>query len=387
MRPLRRATGARAVAATAMTVIAIAALVEPSPAQESPASLTYEQDIHLTYEFDDNVREELVDPVHAQVAKMSYLGDLRWAGGDQRLAFSYAGGFKRHLDIGHLADDGDPDVPNQFVHQGSLEYLRRLTRDLFVNARVGAKTRQWTGSDFFFINEDTFTLYTAELGTVLNLQPLEPDHPVRLEIGGRYSDIEFENVDQFFGNWTVGGDVSLAKRFDSSLETRASYSFDRVRYPGRGALERGDQPQDITGVDRPRQEDRVHELAAEIEWFGPVGILAEYRFRFNDSNSFGFENFSHNVGIQVLRQLPWGMLVQAYGQVELRTYTEPVPVLPAGSLDVGEPEDNVLLLRLVKDISEGYSVEARYARYRNESIILNDFYSKNIYSIGVTIRP
>lgn len=387
MKSLRRAPGRRAAVVAAMAAIATAALVKPSPAQQRQPSFSYDQDISLTYEFDDNVREELADPVHAQVAKVAYLGDLRWAGGDQRLAFSYAGGFKRHLDIGRLGEDGEPDVPNQFVHQGSLEYLRRLTGNLFVNARLGAKTRRWTGSDFFFINEDTFTLYTAELGTVLNLQPLEPGRPVRLELGARYSDIEFENLDPFFGNWTVGGDVTVAKEFDTSLEARATYSFDRIRYPGRGALERGDQPQDILGVNRPRQEDRVHELAAEIEWFGPVGILAEYRFRYNHSNSFGFENFSHNIGIQLLRQLPWGMLVQAYGQVELRTYTEPVPVLPAGSLDVGEPEDNVLLLRVVKDIAEGYSVEARYARYRNESILLNDFYSKNIYSVGVTIRP
>ena len=34
-----------------------------------------------------------------------------------------------------------------------------------------------------------------------------------------------------------------------------------------------------------------------------------------------------------------------------------------------------------------YSIEARYGRYRNESISLNDFYTKNVYSVGMNYRP
>ena len=389
IKPERSALARRTLAITAAAVLATAVSTGSSLAQSSGSSLSYDHDIHLTYEFDDNVREDLLDPVQAQVGKIAYEGDLQWAGGDQRLSFSYAGGFKRHFDVDELtgvaASDG---VSNQFVHQGSLEYLRRLSRNVFVSGRGAAKTRRWTDDEQFFINEDTYTLYSGEIAAIVDLQPLQPEESVQLQVGARYSDIEFKNLDRFFGTWTVGGDLALTKRFNSELEARATYSFDRVRYPGRGVLEPGDPAQDIIGFTRPRQEDRIHEVGAEVEWFGPIGILAEYRYRDNDSNSFGFDNFSHSVGIQILRQLPWNMLVQAYGQVELRTYTEPPPRGEGlGRLDVGEPEDNVLLLRLVKDISEAYSVEARYVRYRNESITLDDFYTKNIWSIGFTIRP
>jgi len=91
--------------------------------------------------------------------------------------------------------------------------------------------------------------------------------------------------------------------------------------------------------------------------------------------------------LQVLRRLPWGMLVQLYGQVELRDFSEPVANTQAGSLDTGETENNVLLLRLVKDVTPDYSVEVRYGRYRNEAITLNDFYTKNIYAVGMNYRP
>jgi hypothetical protein len=91
--------------------------------------------------------------------------------------------------------------------------------------------------------------------------------------------------------------------------------------------------------------------------------------------------------MQVLRRLPWGMLVQLFGQIELRDFSEPVPNTQVGSLDTGETENNVLLLRLVKDVTPDYSVEARYGRYRNEAITLNDFYTKNIYALGMNYRP
>lgn len=354
----------------------------PVVAQTSP-SWAYDHDVRLTYEFDDNVEEKLRNPVRAQVARVSYRGDFDWAGGDQRLSFVYLGGFKRHFGV----VEDEPDLSSQFVNEGRISYVRRLTEDLALSARMGLKDRTWTDR-FFLLNEDAFRRYSGEIGLTLNLDPVDPRKPARLEAGFRYSDIEFDHLDQAFGNWLVGAHVALAKRFDETLETRWSYSFDQVRYPGRGTLEPGDAPQGIFGPARERQEDHIHELGAEMEWFGEVGIVADYRFRFNDSNSFGFTHFSHNVGLQLLRELPWGMFAQAYGTVELRAFTEPVPSLEGGgSLDIGEAANNVMMLRLVKDVTPNSSLEVKYARYRNESLTLNDFFTKNIYAIGITYHP
>ncbi|MDX1622437.1 MAG: hypothetical protein R3199_00440 [Gemmatimonadota bacterium] len=396
-----RKRGRRLGAALAL-VASASLLTSPASAQaQYERNWRYDQDVHLSYEFDDNVQEKLQDPTRAQVARISYRGEFHWAGGDQRLTFSYNGGFKRHFGVdGGLGGPttqaaaeqevaGDLDLSSQFVNEGNVSYLRRVSDDLAVTARLGIKDRTWTQDDFFFINEDAFRRYSASAGVVLNLDVIDPDQPARLEAGVRYADISFDNLDPHFGNWLYGGHVSLSKRFDEELEARWSYSWDRIRFPGRGVY----TPQDtdptniIRGVGRERQEDHVHELGTELEWFGELGVVADYRFRFNDSNSFGFTYFSHNVGLQLLRDLPWGMFAQAYGRVELRSFTEPVPSFTGGSLDIGETENNVLMFRLVKDVSPDYSVEMRYARYRNESITLNDFYSKNIYSVGLTYHP
>lgn len=348
--------------------------------ERSPWS--YQQDVRLTYEVDDNVEELIHDPVRAQVARVAYRGDLRWgASGEQRISLTYQGGFKRHFGFTGV------DVTSQFVNEGTLGYQRRLSDRFGIAAAAGVKNRAWLDG-FFFINEDGFTRINGSVSALVNLQPAGDDEFARLELGARYSDTDFENLDAHFGNHLVGAYASVAKDFGLDLSATWDYRFDQVRYPGRGTLEPGDDPTSIIrGITRDRQEDHVHELGTTVTWLGPVSIQGEYSFRLNRSNSFGFSYVSHNIGLQVLRRLPWGMLVQVYGQIELRDFAEPVPNTQVGSLDTGEAENNVLLLRLVKDVTPDYSLEVRYGRYRNESITLNDFYTKNIYAVGMNYRP
>jgi hypothetical protein len=377
VRSVRPAHAGLAAAAAALTFLA-----GPLRAQSVAGSAwSYDHDMRLTYEVDDNVAERIDDPIRAQVARLAYRGDLRWgSSGEQRLSLSYQGGFKRHFGFTEF------DVTPQFVNEGTLGYQRRVSEGLALGGTLGIKNRAWTDG-FFLINEDGFTRFSGSMSGLLNLTPLSEGEVARLELGARYTDTDFENLDDSFGNHLIGAYASVAKDYGTDLTARVDYSFDRIRYPGRGKLEPGDSPQAIRGPTRDRQEDHVHELGTVVTWLGPVSIQAEYSFRLTDSNSFGFSYVSHNIGMQVLRRLPWGMLVQFYGQLELRDFSEPVANTQAGTLDTGETENNVLLLRLVKDVTPDYSVEVRYGRYRNEAITLNEFYTKNIYAVGMNYRP
>lgn len=363
-------------------LVALAAMVAVPAAGQAQSTWRYDHDIRVSYEFDDNVQEELSDRSRARVAKLGYHGDFLWSGGEQRLTIRYQGGFKRHFGV----IQRELDVPSQFVNQGTITYLRKVMPRLAVGGQLGLKHRAWMDG-FFLLNEDGFMRRTAGLNTIVDLEPLAPERPAQLEVGVEWIDNEFKNLDEVFGNHGIGAYARLTKEFGDDLEATALYSFDRVRYPGRRALDPGDLPQNIRSRFGERQDDRLHELGASLHWFGPVSVVADYRFRYNDSNSSGFSYQSHNVGVQLLRPLPWGMLAHVVGQVEVRSFLEPVPRVTAGSLDTDDSQNNVLLLRLVKDITEEASVEARYARYRNEAITLNDFYTKNIWAIGMTYRP
>ena len=363
-----------------MATGALLALVPASGRAQSP--WRYDHDVRLSYEFDDNVQEELEDPVRAQVAKLGYHGDILWGGGEQQLTIEYQGGFKQHF--GSILRE--EDVTSQFVNEGRVSYLRKITPRLALGSRVGLKHRAWL-DDFFFLNEDGFLRRTAGINAIVDLQPLVPEEVAQLELGADWTDYKWKHLDGVFGNEGLGAYATLTKEFGEDIEVAASYSFDALRYPGRKALVAGENPLNITAPTGERQEDRLHELGLSVSWFADVSVLADYRFRYSESNSFGFSHVSHRVGIQVFKPLPMGMLAHVVGQVELRSFLEPVPSVTAGSLDTDDSQNNVLLARLVKDITPEASIELRYARYRNEAITLNDFYTKNIWAVGVTYRP
>ena len=381
--PIARRRRARACAAGAAVAVG-ALLALPPEAARAQSSWRYDHDIRLSYELDDNVQEELDDPVRAQVAKVGYHGDILWGGGKQQLTIEYQGGFKQHY--GGVQRERGDSVPSQFVNEGRVSYLRKVWPSLALGSAVGIKHRAWTDR-FFFLNEDGFTRRTAGLYAVVDLQPLSAEETAQLEFGGQWTDNEFKNLDSHFGNRALGGYATLTKGFGDDVEVSATYAFDAVRYPGRKALVSGENPINILSTVGDRQENQLHDLGINVSWFADVSVIADYGFRYNESNSFGFSYVSHSFGIQLLRPLPFGMLAHAVGQVELRSFLEPVPKVTAGSLDTDDAQSNVLLLRLVKDITPDYSIEARYARYRNEAITLNDFYTKNIWSFGVTVRP
>lgn len=368
-------------------VLMIALLLFLPAVVRGQSAWNYDQDLRVTYEIDDNVNEELADPVQAQVARVAYRGEMEWgSAGEQRLSLSYQGGFKRHF--GFVGSE--IDLANQFVNEGGIGYVRRVSDNLALGGAMGIKNRKWSDNDFFLINEDGFTSTTGSVSATWNLDPLEPGRAARIEVGSRFGRVDFENLDQPFGNRSFGGFARVSKDFGQDVAVSWSYALDRVRYPGRGVveIEDADPANAFRGTTRPRQIDRAHELSTEITWIGAVSVRGEYRYRYNDSNSFGLTYQSHNFGVQVLRRLPWNLLAQFYGLVELRSFSEPVPNLTgAGTLDTGDAANNVLLFRLVKNVTPQYSIEARYGRYRNESITLNDFYTKNIYSVGMNFRP
>ena len=382
----RSASGGRAVRPArplrwAAAALAVTLLVPAVGLAQS--AWRYNQDIRLSYEFDDNVQEQLDDPVQAQVARLAYTGDILWGASEQSVTLEYQGGFKQHF--GGI--QRELNVSSQFVNEGTVAYLRKVTPRLAVGGELGVKHRAWTDDQFFFINEDGFLRRRGELTALIDLEPLDASHDARMRLGLSWTDDKYKNLDQPFGSYAWGGYASMTKEFGEDVEATVVYSLDRIRFPGRATLEPGDLPQNILSPQGERQQDHLHELGAKVQWFGDVSIVGDYSFRYNDSNSFGLRYVSHTVGIQVLKTLPWRMLVHGFAQVELRSFLEPVPNVTAGSLDTGEAQNNVMLLRLVKDVTEDYSIEARYARYRNEAITLNDFYTKNIWSVGVIYRP
>ncbi len=359
-----------------LALLAAAAALAPG-ARQAAAQVQWQNDLRLSYEYDDNVREEIVDEVRARVARISLKSDLVWDDSTtSQLSLVYQGGFKRYFDV----DRPSLDISNQFIHEGQIAYRRMLKANVF-ELSGGVKHRGWQEEGFFFVNEDGFTRLW---GGVSARRAFSPSFSG--ELTARVSGIEFKNVDEFFGYDAQLARAGVARQLSDGVMLDAGYAVEQRTYDGRGKL-RGpdDDPSNVSSPERPRQIDLAHEVGLGMSYLGPFGLQGRYRYRLNDSNSFGFDYYSHILNLQLAQQLPWRMFVQFYGAVELRKFRDSVRGL-VGTLDVEDTDNNVMVFRVLKELNGHVDVEARYGRYRNESINLDDYFTKNVWSLGVRLR-
>ena len=59
------------------------------------------------------------------------------------------------------------------------------------------------------------------------------------------------------------------------------------------------------------------------------------------------------------------------------------PVQRPGQLEAN-PDDNLVALRLARPIGRGWSAEGRLSWYRNESLVVREYYRKRIWTLGLT---
>lgn len=361
---------------TAPMFLALASLAIARAAVEGQVG--WQNDIRLTYEYDDNVREEIADAVHARVARVAVKSDLVLDDStSNHVSFVYKGGFKRYFDV--TLDS--LEITSQFIHEGQASYTRRFEAAQ-LELSGGIKHRYWQDDTFFFVNEDGFTRLW---GGVSARRAFSPSFSG--EVAARVSSIAFKHVDEVFGNESKSGRLRLAKRISDEVMADLSYGIEQRVYDGRGKLrDPEDDPANIFAPERPRQVDTAHEGGIGIAFLEPFGFQGRYRYHVNDSNSFGFSYRSHIFNIQLAQQLPWRMIVQFYGGIELRKFHDPVRGL-VGAIDVEDTDNNVMVFSLLKEMNGHLDLEARYGRYRNESINLNAFYTKNVYSLGFRVRP
>ncbi|MFN2433737.1 MAG: hypothetical protein ABR599_13175 [Gemmatimonadota bacterium] len=366
---------------TILALLAAAASVGAG-APEAAAQVRWDNDVRLSYEYDDNVEEEVSNPAGGQVARVSLRSDLIFADSTNQLSAVYQGGYKRYFEVSTT----DLERAGQFINEGELRYQRLLGSATQMRVFGGLKDRSWQDEDVFFVNEDGFTSLWGGAGARQAL-----GGATAAELTLRVSGIEFDHVDEVFGYDAQSATAGVVQRFGGGelggVLGDVSYGLEQRTYDGRAKL-RGpdDDPSNIFAPDRPRQIDLSQDVGLGISFLQPFGFQGRYRFRYNRSNSFGFDYYSHIVSLQLAQQLPWRMIVQFYGNVELRKFKEEVRGL-VGALDVEDTDNNVLLFRLLKELNGHVDVEARYGRYRNESINLNDFYTKNVYSLGFRFRP
>jgi hypothetical protein len=120
-------------------------------------------------------------------------------------------------------------------------------------------------------------------------------------------------------------------------------------------------------------------------WQGLIRI--EYGLRSQGSNSVDAALSRHELTWLWSRGLPFGLTGQFFGSLEHTRYSDPhlgsILVVRSGDPEAGD-DDNAVVLRLGRSFGRGWTVEARHAWYRNESLLVENYYRKRIWSVGLS---
>ncbi|MBD3161992.1 MAG: hypothetical protein GF346_06845 [Candidatus Eisenbacteria bacterium] len=177
------------------------------------------------------------------------------------------------------------------------------------------------------------------------------------------------------------------REIDERLDVGIQATFD-WRDHGRAAIQQVDS---TTFVLSGNQEDRGREAWIGARylrgWFYELGLS----WRSVRSNSFGYSVGRKAIEAAVTGWLPGRVLFQARARLEATSYHDAdldrVFLVRTGENTEAAEDNNRLLLRVRRSLGKRVAAEARLSWFRNESLLVGEFYEKRVGSIGLVWHP
>ncbi len=134
---------------------------------------------------------------------------------------------------------------------------------------------------------------------------------------------------------------------------------------------------------RSRQSDLLRGLSARVQIYQGMLVHLTYGFLDNRSNSFGYGFSAHRLQVLVIRHLAHGVDGQAFFNLQLRRYDDPLIPLPGGGSEADEYEQTLGVLKLSRQVTDRVGVSLQYGFFRNGARRSDGFYRKHVYTLSV----
>lgn len=321
--------------------------------------------LQASYEFDNNIREapsDTADKIEDSSLRFLFHSQSFWTSPKARITFTYRGGFQTYFENAF-----ENKLINEFETTTSLK-IKKFAIGLRASGRLKIYLNDIldyvTGSAELFVR----------LPQILNLGS---------EVAFKTSGLNYQNFSAFDYaehqiRWTI------SKRVASRFIWKFELSGKQVKYdrsavnviPVENSLE----------VLNIKHEDNNFKLLYQLSYTKAFLINLSYSFQRNNSNSFGYDYYKHQVILIFGFQFPQGTWLRGFGAAQLKNYTEEgVPMFPT-DIDTEREESNFIILDFAKDLNPHLTALLRFAYYNNESIIRSRFYRKAMITLGFDFR-
>src|SRR5690606_37933558 len=138
----------------------------------------------------------------------------------------------------------------------------------------------------------------------------------------------------------------------------------------------------------PDQRDDHRLVRIGARYLSRMLVQLEYGFRSHRSNSIGSSFRRHEVRWLLSRSRPWGWPGQASGRLESTADTDEdladLIVIRVGEEEEASDDNNVFALQVGRPLPEGWRLQVRHSWYRNESLLVGDYYEKRVWTFALS---
>lgn len=329
-------------------------------------------------EYDDNLFEGVTDRAGGLRAKIYLNSDISLLDSQSNtISMQCQIGLKNHLK--RFSQDSLSTV-NPFVGSINLHMARRIAPGAVIGAWGRLKNRCLVNSRGPYVStEDGYLQRTAELFLVVGLS-----RNLNWALSYRSSLVDFKAFSMFDFS-TEEEESTLDMKLPGPLRTKITVLYRKTDF------ERASLRLEKIGDDlylRPlseSQRDRLWQVSIGLGFYKDVWVKGGYSFLDNNSNSYGYSFQAHRFSLLLARVIRKDIVFQLYSTVQLKRYSQSLRLTLPLTPRPERVEDDLLVARLSRDISEHCTVTLQYGFYRSESSQRGRYYTRNSYSLGLTL--
>lgn len=297
---------------------------------------------------------------------------------------------------------------NALLTAADVRYLWRIpTRQLTLSARVNhhdvlAYSYQYTDDNDCATAVNIPRFFTSDTGEVGATIRGPGEHRLTLTAGVQRfvykACSQFDWRGERYGlryqttTWRGDPDEDLDA---ASIDIRVDYGLQNRQYSGQLLVNTCAPDADVDasciGTIGQARTDLYHAIAGELIYTGDRIYSARYELGITDSNSFARSLIRQRLELGVTTELLYKFFLTAKAAVQLDIYPDSLIVAPDQVTGIEDPtideeNRNSLSLHLARDVTDSWTLEARYALYSNEFAGIGQEYQRQVVYLGAVYR-
>ena len=316
---------------------------------------------------DDNVLESVTDGVSDITARtFADISGMKRLSSNASLDLSYKGGIEVYKTY---SDE------NRMIHDLSARFLHNINQTLTAGLTLQTRSK---------------TFFKARRGYLhLHFMPtahIKLGKKAQAGLFASYTHLDYADGSLFDFNRLNAGlrcNVSLSHRLNWKIQALIG----RIDYQ-RQALD-----YQVLDVDTyqwiildHRQRDRICEISSTLEFYYFALIRCIGAYQWISSNSYGYAHTRPKLQIIAAKTFPWSFTLRAYWTLNLKDYKDSLQPILQVSPDTETEENSFILVDVIKDLKDDFSMRLRIGKYRNESPFRDLYYKKTLISFGLSKR-